>query len=198
MEVNCWTWMWSCMAQHHSTLNRAGAPAPISPSPPPSLQQSTVCCCQHLSLECSDMAWGGGQELKCIHGKTWKEQLSNPLSGPACIRITHSLHFAVNWDEMKGERHPWQLWTREPWLTSGQGRTVLCADASQPSHRILIKPFPALLLQHELTLSHKTEKCYLQTWESARQTLKTGSVVKKTDQKKLFLLFSHIFACLAC
>lgn len=143
MEVNCWTWMWSCMAQHHSTLNRAGASAPISPSPPPtpynSQQRVVVGTClwsAAIWLEVEVRNWNASTE------RLRKSSCPTLCPGLACIRITQSLHFAVNWDEMKGERHPWQLWTREPWLTSGQGWTVLCADASQPSHRILIKPFP--------------------------------------------------------
>lgn len=174
MEVNCWTWMWSCMAQHHSTLNRVGAPP----------QQSTVCCCRHLSLECSNMAWDGGQEQKCIHGKT---SSSCPTLCPclACIRITHSFHFALNWDEMKGERHPWQLWTCEPWLTSGQVRTVLCADASQPGHRILIKPFPMVRARCCSSMSSP----WPTNWKMLPRALKTVDVVKKTNQKNSFLLF---------
>lgn len=124
MEVNCWTWMWSCVAQHHSTLNRAG--------PPPSSQQSTA------RVVVGTCLWSAAIWLE-PEARNWNTsmerlgQSSCPTLRPG-IRITHSLHFAPNWDEMKAERHPWQLWTPEPWLTSGQGWTVLCADDTQPSH----------------------------------------------------------------
>lgn len=134
MEVNCWTWMWSCMAQHHSTLNRAVAQAAVTllllfPTATinsvvsalvPRVQQNGL-----MRRSATQMyPWKDSQQLSCIeslHGL-----------GIGCIRITHALHFAANLDEMMGERHSWQLWTCEPCLTSGHGWAGLCVDASQP------------------------------------------------------------------
>lgn len=167
------------MAQHHSTLNRDGAWVPMSLSYPPPHSPATV-----SSLVSALVSWVQRCELRWRSGPEmhlWKDfqQLSNTLSGPGpslgCIRITHSLHFAVNWDEMTGERHPWQLWTGEPWLTSGQDLIRLCwcssAKSSHLDNTFMVGAWSTLCMSW---LWLRNRKCCLQMWKSMRkkQTLK--------------------------
>lgn len=78
---------------------------PQHPPTPPNTLPSSGRCCRHLPVRLSDMTRDRGQALKCIHGKI-SSSCPALCPDPARIRITHSLHFAVKWDEMKGERHP--------------------------------------------------------------------------------------------
>lgn len=151
--MNCWTWMWSCVAQHHNTLNRVMS-SPPRPSPHPSLEQSTVRFCRHSSPECCNMAWDWGQELKCIHGKT-SSSCPALCPGLVSIRITQSVHFSVNQSEMKEERHPWQLRTLEPRLTWGQSLNREIKRASAPSQTWLsAKSFKSECVSKDLLSIH--------------------------------------------